>query len=129
MIRIASPRRRNRSENTIPLINVVFLLLIFFLLAGTLAPPLDRAITPVAVAADPAQSLDALSVAADGTLTYHSALTSIAAYAASLDQAGTAPARLFVDRHLPATALLRLLTQLKAAGAQKVIVITDRKAA
>ena len=38
-----SPPRRGR-DSTIALINIVFLMLIFFLIAGTVAPPLDREI-------------------------------------------------------------------------------------
>ncbi|MEX0279340.1 MAG: ExbD/TolR family protein, partial [Ruegeria sp.] len=39
MIRYARPRHKR--DSTIPLINVVFLMLIFFLIAGTIATPLD----------------------------------------------------------------------------------------
>ena len=36
-MRFPIPSRRNESENTLPLINVVFLLLIFFMIAGRLS--------------------------------------------------------------------------------------------
>ncbi len=36
-MRMKSPQRREPPENTIPLINVVFLMLIFFLFAGSVA--------------------------------------------------------------------------------------------
>ena len=41
-----SRRRRGVRENVVPLINVVFLLLIFFLLAGTLRGPVPFEIEP-----------------------------------------------------------------------------------
>lgn len=40
------PPRRAPVENLLPMINVVFLLLIFFLIAAELAPPTPFAITP-----------------------------------------------------------------------------------
>lgn len=35
------PRQRSKREPTIALINIVFLMLVFFMVAGTLAQPLD----------------------------------------------------------------------------------------
>lgn len=43
---ISVPRQRNNDDNLIPLINIVFLLLIFFMLAGTLSSPDGFEVTP-----------------------------------------------------------------------------------
>ncbi len=48
-MKLPEPRRREPEENVIPMINIVFLLLIFFMVAGTLEPE-----SPLAV--DPAES-------------------------------------------------------------------------
>ena len=64
------PVRRMPEENVIPLINVVFLLLIFFMLVGTIEPPTDAMVEPPA--SDRAVAVGSselvVSVAADGSL-------------------------------------------------------------
>jgi len=70
-MRIAPTRTSRKPENTVPLINVVFLMLIFFLVAGTLAPAPDREVDFITLAAtDPASPPDMLFVRAEGTLTW-----------------------------------------------------------
>lgn len=67
------PRSRRASEeNVLPLINIVFLLLIFFMIAGALsvsAPfPLDPPATRAAAETDPPR--DGIAIAADGRLAF-----------------------------------------------------------
>ena len=45
-MRLSRPSKRSEAENTIPLINVVFLLLIFFMLAGKLGQQDPFPLTP-----------------------------------------------------------------------------------
>ncbi len=45
-MRFATPPRRTETENTLPLINVVFLLLIFFMVAGRLGESDPFLVTP-----------------------------------------------------------------------------------
>ena len=74
MIRVQKSRPTQRAESTVALINVVFLMLIFFLIAGTLAPTADRQVELVTlrdgVAAAPP---DMLFIRSDGTLTWRGA--------------------------------------------------------
>ena len=71
MIRVRLRQRSQKAESTVALINVVFLMLIFFLIAGTLAPTGDRAVDLVALTdADAASPPDMLFIRADGTLTW-----------------------------------------------------------
>ena len=69
-------------EPTITLINIVFLMLIFFLIAGTLAPPLDPGITLMDLENEQGHEMpDALAILADGALNYRgSPVTDITAY-------------------------------------------------
>ena len=46
MIRVRLRQRSQKAESTVALINVVFLMLIFFLIAGTLAPRMISAGAP-----------------------------------------------------------------------------------
>ncbi|MDZ7603565.1 MAG: biopolymer transporter ExbD, partial [Hoeflea sp.] len=69
MKRIAPMRTSRKPENTVPLINVVFLMLIFFLVAGTLAPAPDSDVDFITLpATDPASPPDMMVVRAHGTL-------------------------------------------------------------
>lgn len=45
-IDLSPPKRRGSDANLLPMINVVFLLLIFFLISAKLAPPAPFAVTP-----------------------------------------------------------------------------------
>ena len=45
-MRLRRKRRQTNDENIIPLINIVFLMLIFFLVAGALRPFQEEGITP-----------------------------------------------------------------------------------
>ncbi|MEM9788606.1 MAG: biopolymer transporter ExbD, partial [Pseudomonadota bacterium] len=66
--------RKKKAEPTIALINIVFLMLIFFLVAGTLAQPLDGELELVETSAlDGREPPDALVINAAGDLSYRGA--------------------------------------------------------
>lgn len=71
MIRLPNPVEKRKAESTISLINVVFLMLIFFLIAGQLSPPVDPEVELVRTEqAPPLPPPDALFVDAEGELRY-----------------------------------------------------------
>lgn len=122
-------RTRARREPVIALINIVFLMLVFFLVAGTLAPPLDRDVTLVSTGELPPEAPpDALVVHADGRLTWRGRdIPSAAAYLEEIAfEPGETP-RIVPDRALPATALIRLGEEFRAAGAERVMIVTERQ--
>jgi len=123
----ARARARAR-EPVVALINVVFLLLVFFLVAGTLAPPLAhdlRLVRTADLAAAPPP--DALVVDAGGRVTFRGApVTSVAAHVAGLDPEARARVRIVPDRDLPARDLVALGQILRAAGARRVVIVTER---
>ncbi len=117
---VTPPRRA--AENIVPMINVVFLLLIFFLMSAQIAPPdpIDVTVpdsTSEAAPLDPA----ALYVGADGTLAY-GGVTGDAALAALADHDGVLSLR--ADASLPAAKLAALLPRLAEAGVAGVELIT-----
>ncbi|KQB97665.1 biopolymer transporter ExbD [Loktanella sp. 1ANDIMAR09] len=123
-------RRRTRSERepTIALINIVFLMLIFFLVAGTLAKPLDKDLRLVRTA-DLASSApaDALVLHADGRMTYGGvAIASAADFLADLPESARANVRIIPDRDLPAATLVAQGRALRAAGADRVVIVTEQ---
>ncbi len=118
---------QTRREPTIALINVVFLMLVFFLVAGTLGPPMDRELRLVRTAElDRTPPPDALVVHPDGRLSYRGA--EVASVADFLDQGGDVArdtVRLVPDRALPATTLVGLARDLAERGAARVVIVTE----
>lgn len=118
-------RRGAGREPTIALINIVFLMLIFFLVAGTLAPPLDGAVRLVRTAdLEGAAPPDALVIRADSTLRYRGA--AVASASDWWTEQHGAVARLVPDRELPAQTLVQIGRALSEAGADRVVVVTER---
>lgn len=119
---------RRKPEPTIALINIVFLMLVFFLVAGTLSQPLDRDLDLVRVAdLDQAPPPDALVLHPDGRISHRGqAIGDIPAFLAG----DTAPQgkviRLLPDRDAPAEALIALGATLRESGAEQVLIVTER---
>lgn len=121
-------RKRSEREPTIALINIVFLMLIFFLVAGTLVTPLDKDLRLVRTAdlagAAPAE---ALVLHADGRMTYEGGVvTSAADFVASLPEPARARVRIIPDRDLPAAMLVAQGRALRVAGADRVVIVTEQ---
>lgn len=73
-MRIDMPSRRPRGESIIPMINVVFLLLIFFLLTAQVSPPTPFEVTPPDSSSElPSLEQDVLYISAKGELAYNDA--------------------------------------------------------
>ena len=125
----ASPPAK-KPEPTIALINIVFLMLIFFLIAGTLAPPLDKDLTLVRTAGlEGREPPDALVVHADGTATWRGQSIDTADAVARSKATGDADEsamRLVPDRDLPAIKLLEIADDLRRNGAKRIFVVTER---
>lgn len=119
-------RRKSAKEPTIALINIVFLMLVFFMVAGALAPPMDKDLKLVETAElDSVAPPDALIAHPDGRLSYRGDdVASAAAYLAGRD--GDGVIRVVPDRELPAVQLVNLARELRSAGAEKVIVVTEQ---
>ena len=131
-----SPRRQ-APENMVPMINVVFLLLIFFLMTAQIAPPEPFEVNPPATA-DQEEPIGPLTlfvdaggqlgfgdvVGAQGAL---AALTSAIAEACATqacDDGVIGSVQLRADRAVPVAELARLLPQIGAAGAGKIELVT-----
>ena len=131
-MRIARPKPAARGENIVPLINIVFLLLIFFLLAGTIAPRPDFELEPVETILQPLADAPAgaLFVSASGEMSRQgqrleaSGLKS--AVAENKNTGEDQPFKVVIDRRLKAEKLLELIQALTFAGAGKVRLITRR---
>lgn len=117
------PPRRAPPENIVPMINVVFLLLIFFLMSAqiTTQPPVE--ITPPQSRADtPPDGTRAVFLSADGTFYFGAAIGEAALAAAAAADLDTL--RVEADREADAQVLARALTRLRSAGVARIELMT-----
>lgn len=122
MIRPASPRRKR--DATIALINVVFLMLIFFLIVGTVAPPLDPDLELVNTAnLEGREPPNALVLLENGSLKFRGIPTDPATY---MEDHGSGPVRIVPDRNASAPRLIEVTGALRRLGAPSVILVTER---
>jgi len=120
-------RKPAEREPTIALINIVFLLLIFFLVAGTLAPPLESALRLVRTEAlEGSPPPDALVLHPDGKITWHGEEVDPVAHVEGLAEDARGVLRIVPDREAPAERLVALGRDLRAAGAGRVVIVTER---
>ena len=140
---IHHPRRRSNDDNLIPLINVVFLMLIFFMVAGRIAPTDVFQIEPPTSKSEIALKPESIRVlvSSDGRLAVNSEPVIADNLAATLaQQLNAAPAHaaagnnadqsatitLKADASINAQQLHTVLNALRAAGSRKVILLTTR---
>lgn len=130
-MQIARPRVRKDEERILPLVNVVFLLLIFFMIAGELAARDDIEITPpVSSSETPAGSRELLvQMPADGPIVLDGEVTEVGSLAGLLRQRREevdGPLSLFLkaDAALPADQLVAVLEEVRSAGLSSVRLLT-----
>ncbi|WP_138469292.1 biopolymer transporter ExbD [Poseidonocella sp. HB161398] len=124
--RLPAPRRA--SEPTLALINIVFLMLIFFLVAAQLARPLERGLQLVETA-DPRTVAppDALVLGADGGIRFRGqAATAESAYALLAGEGAAETVRVMPDRAAEARRVVALAGALKALGAGRILIVTGQ---
>ena len=119
-------KQKSSRDPVISLINIVFLILIFFMVAGSLATPPDRSIRFVQTAdLDCCVPPDAISVDSTGRLVAGGQVVADAAEILRRRGDDPSPVRILPDRELPATKLLELIAALRKAGATDVIIVTE----
>ncbi|MEL7040979.1 MAG: biopolymer transporter ExbD [Pseudomonadota bacterium] len=119
-------KRSSERDPVISLINIVFLILIFFMVAGTLESADRDGLSFVQTSGlECCQDGDALVITQTGELRYAGeVLPSLDAYVGRLNTA-SAKARLLPDQSLPALTLLQTITDLRAAGIKDIVVVTE----
>ncbi|GLQ38850.1 hypothetical protein GCM10007908_24700 [Rhizobium albus] len=130
-MKLPAPKKKTAPENTITLINVVFLMLIFFLVAGSLTPPIDQEVSMISTSeAERTAPADTLAIRADGSLWYRGQPVTLETWAAEYTDGENAADRpkLLVDRALPASDLIEIASGLRALGVETVTVMTERAA-
>lgn len=131
-MKITTPKeKRALPENTIALINVVFLMLIFFLIVGTIAAPLSKDLQPAWTSQRPLvpPHPEVIEINAAGEISYQGKTI-------TLDRLGTVArqittennaeniVKLAADHELEAGRLIEILEALKAAKVDNIRLVT-----
>lgn len=117
MMDLSPPHRRPRAESIVPMINVVFLLLIFFLMTSRLAQPEPFEVTPPDARIETeAETKPVLYIDAAGKMHFDGAENEAALAQLSQRSADTPVVLLRADAKLEAKTLAKILRQLAAAG-------------
>ncbi|SDF03777.1 biopolymer transport protein ExbD [Celeribacter baekdonensis] len=140
---LSGPPRKRVTTGLLPMINVVFLLLIFFLIAGEMQPPEPFDITPPEITppditeAQEAEGVFALFLDPSGQLAYRDQITSFETRQAILSAIDTERRAgcdgdlcdtvllIHADKSTPAHFVAQLLPQLGALGFEQVNLVTS----
>lgn len=114
-------------ENTIALINIVFLMLVFFMLAGTIAPAPDMNVDPVmGESGEPQAPEGAISLHSDGTLYFEgNAIDPDLPLPLSLEERPVLI--LYPDRNADARRLIEVISQLGERSGKPVRLMVRRQ--
>jgi biopolymer transport protein ExbD len=129
-MKIAAPKKRASSDWQLQLINIVFLLLLFFVMNGTISNiqdwsieiPKTTAITEGGPVAEAAYIDNANTLSFRGAPATASGIARI-----WLSETRQIPFLVVVDRRLPAVQLMARLQELKAAGLPNLSLVTLRE--
>jgi biopolymer transport protein ExbD len=128
------PERRARGAAILPLINVVFLLLLFIVLTGVIRTPDPFTLTPPQAAegqqADAADPQATLYVARSGEIRFREATgeaAALVAIAQAVAAGELATLTLRADAGVPAPRIVKLVEALRFTGAAQVQLQAERK--
>ncbi|WP_291078279.1 biopolymer transporter ExbD [Hyphomonas sp.] len=119
-------KRKRERDPVISLINIVFLILIFFMVAGTLSSPTEPSLRFVqAETPDCCVPPDAIGIDRFGHFLLDGRRTGNVSAILSDRDGATNSIRLLPDRDLPAVTLLKRVRQLKDHGVQDIVIVTE----
>lgn len=135
VIRLKRKNKIHTEENLIPLINIVFLILVFFLAAGMLRSFKEENIKPATanLSHNTERPVGPVLIGTDGQVTIHgieydqSSLLGVLKGRVSLGI--TNPLPVIADKDLAADKLVEVIETAKAAGIKKIRLVTRRRAA
>lgn len=125
---LSEPAKRPRGESIVPMINVVFLLLIFFLMTSQLAPPEPFEVTPPEAETEAEAEADpVLFVSREGRIAFdgQEGAQAIATLAGQQPPGGVVQLR--ADSRLEASKLAAILRDLSGAGLSRVELVVAHK--
>ncbi|QUS56496.1 ExbD/TolR family protein [Pseudovibrio brasiliensis] len=125
-MRLKTKPQKRTLENTIPLINIVFLMLIFFLFAGSIDRDDAKNVSPAETQEQSSRELiaGALIIAPDGTMTQNEQPIQVEDLIPL--EGSEEPLMVVADKALSGQTLARTLTALKKQGFFDVTLVTVR---
>ncbi|NHK27139.1 biopolymer transporter ExbD [Parvularcula flava] len=118
-------KRTSKGDSIIPLINIVFLILIFFMITGTLTRTGSGIRFVQSSGLDCCSDPDALVITSDGALLHNDEpVPSIGVWLAGRPDPD-ADVKVLPDQALPARALISVTRELRSAGIKRVVVLTQ----
>ncbi len=130
---LTPPAHRRPRESIVPMINVVFLLLIFFLMTAQIAPPEPFEVDPPeSNAEDPAEGREILHMNKDGELAYGEArdegvFAALEGFGAGLPDGDGSMLMIRADRDVPAAQVAALMARLSALGIARVHLVSEMR--
>lgn len=123
----AEPVRRD-SENVLPLVNIVFLLLIFFMLAGTLSKPEPFKLSPpqAAVEATITPGEMQLQLSKDGIFGAENEVLTQVQLLEKLSEGKVTTVQLKADASLPSKRLMHVIRLLSSSGVVDLQIVTEK---
>ena len=117
-------QRSGQNENFVPMINIIFLLLIFFMISAQIMPkePFEL-VVPKSNSKIQVFERDTLFISGDKTLYYNGAYN-VSAWTELGERSTKTPLSLKADISLPASALANLIARLKIIGITQVHLVT-----
>ena len=113
-----------------PLIDVIFMLLLFFILASTFSQPALRVALPSAATATPVENEPprlVFSIDAEGALSHLGTALDVADLPARLEAAADRPVELHVDRAAPFQSFIAVLDRMRACGRNDVLITAQHE--
>ncbi len=132
-MKLARPSRRRPADSVTPLINVVFLLLIFFMLTGTISRPdlLDIQPPKASAGTDEAAAGVRIQLSAEGRMAIDKKRMTLDEVAAAVAQRRLAEPTVKIviaaDGKAEAGKVLNLLDALRRAGVERISLATVRR--
>lgn len=126
-------KKKHDVDNTLPLINVVFLMLIFFLIAGTVAAPIAEDLAPAETAKTAVipPAANVIQIQKSGKMELNGQpyrVNELLDRFPAKDQQRSEPLRFLADKSLKAVELVKILEKFRAAGHKNIRLITIKGA-
>lgn len=126
MIKFKAKPKKDQSNSNIALINIIFLMLIFFMLAGRISAPLERDIElALSEYAPPAQFQEALIITKAGQLRYQGEDVTLTEFWQRFSLTQSQEIRLVVDKELRARDILTHIAQLRQLSPLSIKIFTQ----
>jgi biopolymer transport protein ExbD len=135
VIRLKRKNKRHTEENLIPLINIVFLILVFFLAAGMLRSFKEENIKPATanLSHNTERPVGPVLIGANGQITVHGIeydqKTLLGILQGRVSLGITNPLPVIADKDLAADKLVEVIETAKMAGIKKIRLVMRRRAA